>query len=77
MVDLSADYRLADAELYDVRNDVGETREVSAEHPEVVKRVLNLAENARRDLGDWDREGANQRPAGWVAEPTPRLLAAE
>ena len=61
-------------ELYDVRNDLGETREVSKQHPEVVKRLLSLAEKARADLGDWQREGAGQRPAGWVDNPTPRVM---
>lgn len=61
-------------ELYDVRNDLGETREVSAEHPEVVERLLVLAEGAREDLGDWDREGTNQRVAGWVDDPKPQVL---
>jgi arylsulfatase A-like enzyme len=63
-----------EAALYDVRNDLGETREVAPEHPEVVRRLLALAEHARVDLGDLDREGANQRPAGWVQDPEPRLL---
>jgi arylsulfatase A-like enzyme len=63
------------AELYDVRHDVSETREVSAKHPDVVRRLMALADKARADLGDLGCEGANQRPAGWVDHPTPRLLA--
>ncbi len=59
------------AELYDVRNDVGETREVSAEHPQVVKQLLALADKARKELGDMDREGSGQRPAAWVENPKP------
>ena len=61
-------------ELYDVRHDPGETREQSAEHPAVVARLSALAEKAREDLGDWDREGAHQRAAGWVDEPRPQVL---
>jgi len=60
--------------LYDVRHDIGETTEVSALHPDVVGRLTAMAEAARVDIGDWDREGARQRPAGWVDNPTPRLL---
>ena len=60
--------------LYDVRHDLGEEHEVSAQHPEVVQRLLALAEEARADLGDLDREGAGQRPAGWVDNPTPRVV---
>jgi hypothetical protein len=39
-----------------------------------VKRLLSLAEKAREDLGDVDRPGSNQRPAGFVADPTARRL---
>jgi arylsulfatase A len=61
------------AELYDLRSDIGETRNMVSERPDIVERLMALADNARRDLGDWDREGANQRPAGWVDEPVPQV----
>lgn len=61
----------ARAELYDVRNDPGETREVSAQHPEVVARLTTLATRARRTLGDLDQPGSGQRPAGRVEHPRP------
>ena len=60
-------------ELNDVRNDVGEEREVSAQHPEVVKRLLAMAERARGEIGDLDKPGTGQRPAGWVENPQPLL----
>ena len=66
-----------EAELYDVRNDISETRELGAEHPAVVQRLLGLAERARADIGDVGREGANQRPAGWVDDPKPQMLPSE
>lgn len=52
--------------LYNLTEDVGETRDVAAEHPEVVARLEKLAEAARADLGDihTKREGAGRRPAG-------------
>lgn len=62
------------AELYDVAADLSETQERAAAHPEVVAHMLALAEAAREELGDTDREGRGQRPAGWVEHPTPRLL---
>ncbi len=65
-----------EAELYNVREDPSETRELSADKPDIVKQLNELAEKAREDLGDWDREGANQRPAGWVQDPEPQLLEA-
>jgi len=39
-------------ELFDLENDIGETRNVAVENPEVVQRLEILAETARRDLGD-------------------------
>jgi hypothetical protein len=39
-----------------------------------VQRLLSLAEAARVELGDEGREGRGQRPAGWVQQPTARLL---
>jgi len=57
--------------LYDVRNDVGETREVAAEQPEVVRNLSQLAEAARVELGDLDRPGRSQRPAGYNPNPQP------
>jgi len=60
--------------LFDVRTDPGETHEVAAQHPEVVARLLALAEKAREDLGDGARAGRNQRPAGHVDNPRPQLL---
>jgi arylsulfatase A-like enzyme len=55
-----------DLALYNLAEDVGETKDVSAEHPEVVKRLQALAEKARADLGDslTMREGKNRRPPG-------------
>jgi len=39
-------------ELYDLSRDVSESVDVAAEHPEVVKRLLELADSMRADLGD-------------------------
>jgi len=47
--------------LVDLENDPGETRSVAGEHPQVVARLLKLAEEARADIGDYDRVGANMR----------------
>lgn len=47
--------------LYNLENDIGETTDVSAQHPRVVDRLLQIAEYARSDIGDIDRIGANAR----------------
>ncbi len=57
--------------LYNLEKDIGESEDVSDQHPNVVKRLMKLAEKAREDLGDMEREGENQRPAGWVEDPRP------
>ena len=62
----------SEAALYDLREDIGEKREVSAENPEVVMRLMGLAEAARQELGDVDRKGRGRRPSGWVQHPTPQ-----
>jgi arylsulfatase A len=63
----------AKLELYDVRRDLHEDHEVSAQHPDVVKRLLSMAENLRAEIGDGDRVGKGQRPAGHVDDPKPLL----
>jgi len=40
----------------------------------VVRRLLGLAENIRTEIGDSDRPGKGQRPAGHVDNPKPLLL---
>ena len=47
--------------LVNLETDLGETTDVSEQHPEVVKRLLSLAESMREDLGDFDRVGKNMR----------------
>ena len=52
--------------LYDLEADIGETTDVSANHPDVLRRLDVLAEEARRALGDRleGRVGAEVRPPG-------------
>jgi len=64
----------APLKLYDLEADIGETTNVAAGHPDVVKRLLALAEKAREDLGDVNRKGTGQRPAGLVVSPKPLTL---
>lgn len=64
-------------QLFDLQADIGEQNNVADQHPDVVAWLTSLAEKAREDLGDTDRPGRNQRPAGFVSRPTPRLEAAK
>ena len=57
--------------LFNLRDDVGETRDVAASHPEIVKQLEAYAEEARRELGDslQKKRGMGVRPAGkWQDE---------
>ena len=43
--------------------------------PDVLARLIKLADKARAELGDGKKPGAGQRPAGMVEKATPRLLS--
>lgn len=60
------DVRRLELSLFHLRQDPGEKQNVAEAHPEVVRRLLDLAEQARSDLGDSaaERPGKNVRPAG-------------
>ena len=73
---LHADPKDSDVKLFDLSSDLAETTDVSAKHPTIVKQLLVLVEHARKDLGDGQHQGANQRPVGRVSEPKPQVLPA-
>ncbi len=52
--------------LFDLENDRGETPDVAAKHPDVVKRLQKLADAARQDLGDSATKGAGVREPGSI-----------
>ncbi len=55
-------------ELFDLKNDPGETKNIAAENPKVVQRLQAFVAAAREDLGDslTKRVGNGVRPAGRV-----------
>ncbi len=65
-----AQTKLEIPELYDLKNDLGETKNVAASNPEIVQRLLAFAEKAREDLGDTltNREGRGVRQPGRATE---------
>ena len=52
--------------LFNIEQDIGEQHNVAAQHPQVVQRLLALAEKAREDLGDslTGRQGRGRRQPG-------------
>lgn len=59
--------------LYNLEADPAETKDVASANPEVVKRLEELMENAREDLGDGltKRKGKNVREAGRLGPKGP------
>jgi arylsulfatase len=59
---------VSEPELYDMRTDVIEKRNVAAQHPDIVRQMLDQAEQCRVDLGDTtlNRKGAGVREPGGV-----------
>lgn len=60
--------------LFHLKRDISSSTNVASEHPDVVRRLMALAEVARQDLGDQDRPGKNQRPPAKVENPQPQRL---
>jgi hypothetical protein len=52
--------------LYNLRDDIGEATDVSAQHPDVVRNLQAIAEEARQELGDslTQRTGTGVRAPG-------------
>jgi arylsulfatase A-like enzyme len=71
---LKGDTERSPARLYDVQAGPGETTNLADKHADLVQRLAALAEKARADLGDLDREGKGQRPTGRVENPRPLVL---
>jgi len=52
--------------LFNLENDIGESKDVSADHPDIVERLKKLADQMREELGDsaTKQQGKGVRPAG-------------
>jgi arylsulfatase A-like enzyme/dienelactone hydrolase len=66
-------YETTGVALYDLKADPGETKDVAAQHADVVERLQKVAAAARADLGDslTKTPGPGVRPAGDVRKPLP------
>jgi arylsulfatase A-like enzyme len=55
--------------LFNVVEDIASEHNVASEHPDVVERLMKLAEQGRQDLGDRGRQGKGQRERAKVDQP--------
>lgn len=60
--------------LYNLANDIGESKDISAQHPEIVRKLRALADAMDGDLG-LDGVGPGCRELGRVANPQPWISA--
>jgi arylsulfatase A-like enzyme len=70
----SPDTEPGEESLYNLDEDMTESVNLAEQYPEVVDQIQLLIEKVRKDMGDWNFEGQNIRPAGIIDEPFPRLL---
>ncbi|TWT87077.1 sulfatase family protein [Neorhodopirellula pilleata] len=57
--------------LYNLSTDAAESTNVAADNPEVVRELLQLADSARKDLGEFMQRGQSQRPTGSLFPDAP------
>ena len=65
---IPADAATTNPRLYHLTNDIGETKNIAAQHPEVVAQLSKLAEKIKSEIGG--KSPSSRRPAGSVANPT-------
>ena len=61
-------------QLFNLSQDIGETTDVAAAHPGVVKRLMEFVAEMAPDLGVRGNKALGIRPAGHVDHPKPLLL---
>ena len=59
--------------LYNVQTDLTKQHDLAVTHPDIVQRLQTYAQTARQTLGDNETRGTEQRDAGHVENPTPRV----
>ena len=57
--------------LYNLEADIGETQDLSAQHPEIVEQLQGYIKAFELELGKGDSLSTQSRPAGWVDNPKP------
>ena len=66
---------LAKNELYNLEDDIGESKNVAAEHADIVAKLREQAETMKADLGDKTKDAPGVRELGRVEHPQPLISA--
>lgn len=66
--------RFAEPRLYNLSEDLQETKNVAPQNRDIMKQMMLLAEKIKADLGDDENPGPGRRRAGHFPEPTARVL---
>ncbi len=64
-----------EVKLYNLKDDPGETRDLSVQFPDLTAQLLVMAEVAANWIGDYEQPTPNTRPAGFVEKPVPLLIS--
>lgn len=60
--------------LYNLEVDIGETRGLAVQHPEIAERLKGYQEDMEKELGKGDSLSSNVRRAAWVENPKPLAM---
>lgn len=63
-----------EAELYNLKDDIGEKVDLAAKNPDKVEQMMTMARVAKKWIGDRNEPTPNTRPAGFVEKPLPLLM---
>ncbi len=63
------DREKSEMKLFDLEEDISEENNVADQYPDVVQRLVKIADEMINDIGDTRKEGANQRKAGHKEVP--------
>jgi len=66
-----------EAKLYNLKDDIGETVDLSEHYPEKVEEMMVIARMAKNWIGDRDKPTLNSRPAGFVEKPVPLVKSTQ
>jgi len=61
----------ADPVLYNLRADESESRDVAGQNPAVVKKMVAMANEVRKELGEYMQRGKSRRPTGSIYPECP------